>query len=237
MRGLDPLGRPLARPAARPLDRTTGLALAAMGCLAAMVAITLITGVSQEAVEIVRSPDSYAAALVGHAGAVRAVFGIDSAFLVLYAALFVSFGLDLTAPRTRWLIGVGVGAMLATAVLDMVEDHHILAMLYGAELGQLPSPGELAFQHTLSQVKFNLSYLGLFLVGLCVPRGTRAGRVLAVLLTAGTLVQGAWLYAAPIALLPAGNLGRWIGFGVGFGLTIAVRRSRAAGAVETGAPG
>jgi hypothetical protein len=187
----------------------------------------LLTGTSQEAFEIVRRPDSYAADLLAHAGALRLLFGLDSAFLVLYATLFVSFGLDIVTPRTRWFIVLGVGALLGTAVADMIEDHHILALLYGAELGQLPSPGELAFQHTLSQAKFNLSYLGIFALGLGVPRDTLAGRALAVLLTAGTLAQSVWLYAAPVALQPAGNLGRWIGFLVGFVLTIQVLRSRA----------
>jgi hypothetical protein len=217
-------------------NRITLLALAAIGCLTAMIAITLGSGVSQESFEIVRSPAVYAAELAAHPGALRALFGIDAVFLVLYATLFVVAGRALEVPATRTLVTLAIGAMLGTAVLDMVEDHHILAMLYGVEAGTTPTTGQLAFQHTLSQVKFNVSYLGLFALGLAVPRTTLAGRVLAVLLTVGTLVQGAWLYAAPVAMLPVGNFGRWLGFVVGFALLIPVARHRAGGAAETGAP-
>jgi hypothetical protein len=209
---------------------------AAAACLTAMVIITLATGISQETFEIVRSPDLYAQGLAEHAGALRALFGIDSAFLVLYAAVFVGFATAVAAPSQRIVAAIGVSAILLTALLDMVEDHHILAMLYGVEAGSPPSAGEIALQHTLSQVKFNVSYLGTFFVGLCVPPIGLAGRALGVLLTAGTLLQSVWLYAAPIAALPAGNFGRWIGFLVGFALVILVLRGRAAGAAATGAP-
>jgi len=218
------------------IDRTIILALAAIGCLLAMIAVTLATGVSQETFEIVRSPAVYAADLVGHATAVRWLFGIDSAFLVLYAAFFVAFGRRIATAETRTFVAIAIGALLLTALLDMVEDHHILAMLYGSELGSIPTAGELTFQHSLSQVKFNVSYLGTFFLGLAIPRGTIAGRILGLLLTVGTLVQSAWLYAAPVAMLPSGNLGRWIGFLAGFALAIRVSRSGAAGATATGAP-
>lgn len=223
----------------QPRNLIVVLALAALACLVAMVTITLATGVSQEAFEIVRNPDSYAAQLVAHAGALRLLFAIDAAFLVIYATLFVVFGRAIVTPGTRALVALALGALLGTAVLDMIEDHHILAMLFGAEVGLVPSGGELAFQHTLSQVKFNLSYLGLFALGLCVPRATWAGRALAALLTVGTLAQCVWLYAAPVALLPIGSFGRWVGFVVGFALVIGLARRSlpaAAGAAATGAP-
>jgi len=220
----------------QPWNRITVLALAALVCLLAMVTITLGSGVSQETFEIVRAPDRYAAQLVAHAGTLRLLFAIDAAFLVIYAVLFVELGRAFVTAATRALILVAVGALLATAVLDMVEDHHILAMLYGAELGAVPSSGELALQHTLSQVKFNLSYLGLFGLGLSVPRDTRAGRALAALLTVGVLAQCVAIYAAPVARLPILDLVRWLGFVVGFALVIALARRRIGGAAATGAP-
>jgi hypothetical protein len=220
----------------QPWKLITALALAALACLVAMVTVTLASGVSQETFEVVRDPDSYAAQLVAHAGALRLVFAIDAVFLVIYATLFVVFGRQIETGATRSLVTLALAALLGTAVLDMVEDHHILAMLYAAEVGATPSIGELSFQHTLSQVKFNLSYLGLFALGLAVPRATLAGRALALLLTVGTLAQGAWLYAAPVALLAVGSFGRWVGFVVGFALVIALARRPAAGAAATGAP-
>jgi hypothetical protein len=219
-----------------PAEWTIALAGAGIACLIAMLIITSVTGVSQETFEIVRAPDVYADGLAAHAGALRLLFAIDAAFLVIYAAAFVGFGHHIATPRNRWFVAIGVGALLATALLDMTEDHHILAMVYGVEAGVRPSAGEIVFEHALSQVKFNVSYLGLVLLGLAVPRDAWAGRALALLLTVGTLIQSVWLYAAPVAALPAGNAGRWIGFLIGFALVIQVVRSRAGGATATGAP-
>jgi hypothetical protein len=56
--------------------------------------------------------------------------------------------------------------MLAVAVLDMIEDHHLLAVAKAAEAG-LPVDGTmLELQHVLSQVKFHLSYLALAFLAL-----------------------------------------------------------------------
>lgn len=221
-------------------DWTVPLAAASIATLAAMATISAVTGVSQETFEIVRDPDVYAAGLRDHATALRALFALDSAFIVLYSAVFILFARRIATPANRWLVAIGLGAMLLTAVLDMVEDHHILSMIAGVEVGDAPGAARIAFEHTLSQVKFNASYLGLFLVGLAVPLATLTGRVLAVLLTVGTVVQGAWLYAAPAAALPAGYFGRWAGFVIGFVLVIqlvrGLDRGAGAGATATGAP-
>jgi hypothetical protein len=208
-------------------DWSVPLAIAAMACTAAMVIVTIASGVSQETFEVVRPAGEYAAALRGHDVAVRALFAIDAAFVVLYSAFFLVFGRRLATEHTRPLITVATAFILVTAFLDMIEDHHILAMLNAAREGANPSTGELVLQQTISQVKFNASYLALFLFGLSVPRNTRAGLVLSLLLTVGTLVQGIWLYAAPAELLPAGNVARWLGYLAGFALAIPlVRRPR-----------
>ncbi len=206
-------------------DWTVATAAAAIACLSAMFATTLVTGVSQEQFELVRPAAAYAADLQAHGTAARVVFALDTVFLVLYAAFFLSFGRRIATDATRPMIAIAIGAMLTTAALDIVEDHHILAMLSSTEAGAPPGAGEIAFQHTLSQVKFNISYLGLFLFGLAVPRTHRAGTALALLLTVGTLAQGAILYAAPLEAQGIGSMGRWCGFIAGFALAIAVVRA------------
>lgn len=87
------------------------------------------------------------------------------------------FGRQIQTAETRTLVMLSVAAMFGTALLDMIEDHHILAMLYGV--------------------------------------------------AAGTL------YAAPVAMLPIGNFGRWLGFVAGFALIIPLACRRAAGAAAT----
>jgi hypothetical protein len=214
----------------------TQLALAATAVLAVMVGITVATGVSQETFEIALAPATYGDGLRAFALPLRALFGLDSAFLILYTALFVVFAQHIATPPWQRVLGIATGAIVATAVLDMVEDHHILAMLRAAVRGDDPSAGEVAAEHVISQVKFHLAYLGEVLIGLALPRRTTAAKLLAFLLVVGTLVQGAWLYAAPDAALPAGNFGRWIGFFVGFALIIQVARRPGVAAAGTDAP-
>lgn len=220
-------------------DWTVPIAAAAIACLVAMFAVTLATGASQEAFELVRPAGAYAAELQAHATATRVVFAIDTVFLVLYSAFFALFAQRIMTAANRALLLIAVGAVLLTALLDMIEDHHILAMLGSTEAGAPPGPGEIAFEHTLSQVKFNVSYLGLFLFGITVPRTRRAGTALALLLTVGTLAQGAWLFAAPLEFQGIGAMGRWAGFIAGFALAIAVVREadvRRGPGVGSGAP-
>jgi hypothetical protein len=210
-------------------DFTIPLALAALACLLAMLAITVATGISQETYEVVRPAAEYANDLRAHDGAVRALFAIDSAFLVVYAAFFLVFGRHVATDETRTLISVGTAFILITAFLDMVEDHHILAMLAAARGGVDPSPAALVAQHVVSQVKFNVSYLALFLFGLAIPRQTTLGLILSLLLTVGTLLQGAWLYMAPPSLLPAGNVARALGYILAFILAIPFVRAQSRG--------
>lgn len=212
------------------------LAYASILVLAAMMLITLATGVSQETFEIFRHPTIYGEELRRFAMPLRALFGLDSGFLVLYGTLIVLVARSFATDHNRGLIAIVIGAVLATALADMIEDHFILAMLRAVERGVDPTAGQIAFEHTLSQVKFNVSYLGLFVLGLCVPRRTVTGRLLALFLTIGTIVQGAWLYAAPDAMLPAGNFGRWIGFLIGFALIIRLQHERSVDAAATDAP-
>ncbi|HEY4176441.1 MAG TPA: hypothetical protein VGM90_06405 [Kofleriaceae bacterium] len=212
-----------------------GLAAAAIATLLVMVTLSAVTGISQETFEIVLSPADYSAGLRDHALLLRALFGLDSAFLILYASLITGFALRYVTPQNRVLIGVAIGAIVLTALLDMIEDHHILALMRGALRGIDATSDQIAFEHTLSQTKFHLGYFAEFLLGLHIVRSSRAATVLAVLLTVGTLLQGAWLYAAPDAMLPMGNFLRWAGFVVGFALIIQIVR-RSSSAAATGAP-
>jgi hypothetical protein len=212
-----------------------GLALAAIAVLLAMIVLTIASGVSQETFEVVLSPSEYTAGLRAHALVLRALFGLDSAFLILYASSITGFALRYVTPHNRVVLGLAIGAIVLTALLDMIEDHHILALVRGVVRDIDASSDHIAFQHTLSQTKFHLGYFAEFLIGLQILRTSRAATMLAVLLTVGTLVQGAWLYAAPDAALPVGNFIRWLGFVVGFGLIIQIVR-RDASAAATGAP-
>ena len=200
------------------------LAIALAECTAAllvvMVAVSLITGATQEVHEHYALPDAYAASLLEHPGALRLVFALDIAFIAFYTGFFAAFARYLGG-RGRAFARLALGFMIATAALDVLEDHHIVTMLDAAEQHVLPTSSAIAFQVVLSSTKFSVSYLSLFLFGLAIPRDTRLGFVLCMFLTAGTLISAVVGYALPPSAMASFDSGRWVGFLIGFGLAIA----------------
>ena len=193
--------------------------------LIAMVIAGTVTGATQERHEHFMAPAEYAQALLDHAGGLRVMMALDIAFLILYTAFFMALAAYLRAVNAsvlgRWFAYVGLAAMIATAVLDIVEDHHIVAMLESAEHGVVPSADAITWQAAASMTKFSLSYLSLVLFGLAVPRTSKLAWVLVLFLTAGTLASAIVGYAVPPEHQAAVEGGRWIGFLAGFGLAIA----------------
>lgn len=191
------------------------LCLATSVVLMAMVGVTLATGASQELHEHYATPELYASHLVGEGGALRVLMGLDIAFLCLYTAFFAALARVLAG---RPFVGLALGAMVAVAVLDIVEDQRILASLSQAEAGRPIDDNTIAWQQVLSSTKFSLSYLALLLFGLAIPRTSRLAWVLALFLTVGNLAVGALDFAAPPSWAHSLDAGRWIGFLAGFAL-------------------
>ena len=190
-----------------------------MGVLILMVIVGVSTGATQEKHEHFMFPEAYAVSLLDEAKGLRILMGLDIAFLILYTAFFAAFTKYLRAIG-RPFVTLAFGAMLATAILDIIEDHHILAMLESAEHNVLPSAAAIHFQATESAVKFSMSFLALVMYGLAIPRTTKLGLVLALFLTAGTLISGVLGYAAPPEFQAKLESGRWVGFLIGFVLSI-----------------
>jgi hypothetical protein len=185
--------------------------------LVGMVAIGLATGATQEFHEHFKLPNVYKRDLLEHADALRVVFALDVGFVVAYTVFFAALARYLRA-RGRPYVYLALGAMLAVSVLDLVEDHHILALLDAAEHGVVPNVEQIAWQVAESSVKFSTSYVALVLFGIAIPRDTRLGIALALFLTVGTLATGVFGYAAPPSLRASLDSGRWLGFLVGFAL-------------------
>nr|HEX4314760.1 hypothetical protein [Kofleriaceae bacterium] len=197
------------------------LALWLCGATSALIAVMLVisvaTGATQEAHEYTVAPADYAASLLAAPAATRLLFGVDVAFLILYTVLFVALAAHLArrgAPRP--LLYLAVGTICVVAMIDAVEDHHILSLLDLAEHGGLPSDGAMTFQQTLSATKFSLSTLALVCFGLAIPRDRRLGSLLAGFLIVGTLATTVLSTAASPDLRAQLDHGRWIGFLVGF---------------------
>ncbi len=230
-----PLDLPALHASHAPLAKR--LAWAAIALLTAMVAITLVTGVAQEPFELVRPLDAYLEALSRGTPALRLVLAADTLFVGVYTALFVLLA-DLAAPHgTRALLRLGLLALLATAVLDVVEDQHLFALTRALEAHEPIGPAVLRGQHVLSQSKFHLSYVGLFLFGLGLPRRDAFERAYSAAIALPLPLLGALLWIAPSALEMPLNVARWASFIAGFALTIAwLGRSAQARAPRADAP-
>ena len=202
--------------------RKTALYLAGStgAVLVVMVIVMAATGVTQEPHEHFLLPEAYALGLVEHGPTLRIVFALDVAFIAMYTAFFAAFAAYLRE-RGRPFAMLAFGAMALTALLDLVEDHHILTLLDAAEQRVLPSVGALAFQSVLSACKFSVSYISLVLFGLAVPRTTRLGWALSMFLVVGTLFTAVLGYALAGAARASFEQGRGLGFLVGFALAIA----------------
>jgi hypothetical protein len=200
------------------------LALYLAGCTGAVALVIVIlmfaTGASQEQHEHVNLPEPYALGLLAHAGALRVLMALDIAFIVLYTAFFAALAKYLKL-LGRPFVTIALAAMIGVALLDFVEDHHIVSLLDYAQHRVLPTASSLVFQSTLSSTKFSLSYLSMFMFGLAMPRTTRLGLVLSLFFTAGTLLSGVLGLALSSAQQVSMETGRWIGFHLGFGLAIA----------------
>lgn len=197
------------------------LAIAAIALLVVMVSITLVTGVAQEPFELVRPLDAYVAALSRGTPALRLVLAADTLFVGVYAALFVTLA-ALAAPHgTRPLLRLGLYALLGTALLDIVEDQHLFALTRAIEAGDSLTPALLRAQHTLSQSKFHLSYVGLFLFGLGLPRRDAFERAFSAAIALPLPLLGALLWIAPPTFEMPLNVARWGSFLAGFALTLA----------------
>ncbi len=173
-------------------------ALLACATVAAMLGIFLSTGVGQDPLQYVHSSEEYGRILLTSPTALRATIGLDNFFIVFYATVFVIQAVLLARwGANRALTSVALGLLIALALLDMGENFHFMVMLARAEHGLLPSPGEIGAQVFESLLKFHVSYLGLFLMGLALPRRSARERWLSNLCLFVQLPVGVLIYVTP----------------------------------------
>lgn len=163
-----------------------------------MLGIFLVTGIGQDPLQYVHPASDYAQLLLKNPPVLRLAIGLDNLFILSYATVFVLLSSQLLRDGgPRLLIALGLGFMLATALLDMVENFHFLTLLSAAEQGHGPTDDAIAWQAAESMFKFHVSYLGLLLFGLALPRSTPMLRTLATLLVAVQWPVGVAIYVSP----------------------------------------
>src|SRR5215831_6716634 len=127
-----------------------------------LVVMQIVTGASQPHFEVIHPPDSYAAQMTAHAGWLRIVIWLDDIFIGCYVGAIV-FGV-LALPRRAASAFVLAGGIMV-GLLDLEENHHLLALLRSAEDGLPIAVGDLVRRMDLSSTKFALGHLAFFFLG------------------------------------------------------------------------
>ena len=180
-------------------DRVLGnLALLNALIVVALLASALIAGISQEPFQIARLADLNVARLLQNPTGLRINVGIDNLFIVAYCAFFALFAARLKPVLDPLLLGLAFGAILLTALLDAIENHHILVMLFSAEQNLPITVAETQIQMIASSVKFHANYVASALFAFGFYRLGGLGKPIALLLWFAYLPLGLAIFALPV---------------------------------------
>ncbi len=157
----------------------------------------------------------------------RIAFSLDNLFLLAYSAFFLWFAIERRGKVDPLACHVLIGALLFASLLDAVENFHILSMLNRAELGQLPSDGEIQLQYVLSAVKFTAGYLVAVIFGVLYPRDTMLARIVGASTAIVFPILGVLVFTTPAPWSDLCGLGRFVFFVLGFFLSAIVYWNRA----------
>jgi hypothetical protein len=173
------------------LDRLLAIfALMAIVAVAAIIAGIIVTGAGQDFFQSAGSADALMRKITGNPGTalgLRLNLGFDNLFIVIYAAYFTVLAVRFQSTVDARIITVALSSILLTALLDAIENHHILTMIHSVQQGLPVTTSESQLQMVLSNVKFHSSYLALVLFSLGFLREGGLGRLIAWVL---------WLYVA-----------------------------------------
>lgn len=206
------------------------LSVASAALFFLLVVLQLTTGASQHFFELVHPPADFARLLLERSAWLKIIFAIDDVFIACYvsATLFTA----LSFPR-KAASYVAIALVGAAGLLDLEENHHLLALMDAARAGLEPSAGDLVRRMDFSSVKWAVGHIGFFFFAFFVPGKdllARAFRWMLVFVQLPLGVAGVvygdlkWL-----ALLRALNL--FAGF-----LLLAVLTSRKSETAGSGAP-
>lgn len=174
------------------------LALLAALSVAGILAAGLQAGISQEPFQAARLAEKNVARLLTNPQGLRYNVGFDNAFIVFYVAFFVVFAFRVRDLVPREVIVVALGALLLGALLDAIENHHILTMLYAAEHGLPISTQESQIQMLASSVKFHAVYLASFLFAFAFARLGTLGTFIALSIWFLFVPLGLLIYVTPL---------------------------------------
>ena len=184
--------------------------------LTVMMLVSFATGIAQEPFEIVRNPEAYRSELIASSFWLKVILAIDSFFIISYASFFLCFVRVAGQRGDAGMLRLGVATILATAILDIIEDQHLFALADCLRLGEEVSLGMLRIQHVLSQTKFHLSYMAMVFVAMGLPRQNRVELAFALGVGVPLPIIGILRWIAPVAFQFPLIVAQWMAFLGGF---------------------
>jgi len=170
-------------------------ALAAGVLLLGLVALTYAGGASQQALEWAGSPADFAIALRRNEGVLRAILAIDDVFIAAYVTAGLMLARRLSGGRMS-LLPVLVGAStLVAGLLDLEENHHLLALMELARNDVAIPLSEIIARSDRSQFKWMLGHLGFVFAGLAMVPKSNVAKLLRGSLVVLQLPIGALTWA------------------------------------------
>ena len=200
------------------LDRTLGaLALAGATVVVLLLLGALGFGISHDYFQTARPAADFAARVADPNAALglRVNLGLDGLNVLVYASfltLVASRMRDVLDARTR---AVALGAILLSAVCDVIENQHIAAMLQMIEAGLPVTHAEGPAHTLLTGLKLQASYLALALFALGFWRLGGLGRLVGAVLWAYVLF-GLVIIVTPAALVRPMTLSRTAFFEIAY---------------------
>ena len=163
-----------------------------------MFATFALTGIGQDPLQFVHSPQEYLAILLRNPPVLKLAIGFDNLFIMLYSSMFLAIGSVLwRTARYRAFLAAACSLLALSGLLDLLENMHFLTMLAAAEQGLAIGLAQIELQVWESLIKFHASYLGLFLLGFVLPCETRLERALCFALRWVQLPVGLLIYLTP----------------------------------------
>jgi hypothetical protein len=191
-----------------------------------MAAVAFSTGVTQEYFESIHPAAEYAQKLKESPAILRTVFTLDNFFLLCYASFFMWFLVERRGKVDSLPARLLAISLFFAALLDAVENFHILGMLSRAELGDLPGDGEIELQYVLSAVKFIAGYFVAIVFGILYPRDTLLARCVGASTAIVFPIVGVLVFTTPPVWSELCGLGRFLFFVLGYFLSAIVYWNR-----------
>lgn len=180
---------------------------AAMSTAATALAMFLVmrfTGTTQEAFEVVRPLDVYTAELREREASLRLLLGLDICFIASFTAFFLAWASrQIEDGADRLAVHAGLAMMLLVALLDLLEDSHLLTLVREALAGSggAVTREAVRYQMVESNLKFAVSFVGIAILALSWPNRTALASAIRALLLL-QVAFGAALLTVPDAWKP-----------------------------------